>query len=135
MVVGVLQAELSIPGAASLKDKRRVVRSLKDRLHREHQVSVAEVAAHDRLNLAVLGITLASAEGRRAGEVLDAVEGKLRKLLDAELVSIQREILDGGAVLVGEGSVGDPDLDREMLAYGLEEQSGNPPAARGEDLL
>ena len=43
MVVGILQFELLVPGATSLKDKRRVVKSVKDRLHREHLVSVAEV--------------------------------------------------------------------------------------------
>ena len=48
MVVGILQIEVSIDGSTSLKDKRRVVSSLKDRLHREHQVSVAEVDLLER---------------------------------------------------------------------------------------
>ncbi|MFW6059083.1 MAG: DUF503 domain-containing protein, partial [Phycisphaeraceae bacterium] len=60
MVIGVLQIELMIDGSTSLKDKRRVVKSLKDRLHREHMVSVAEVEAEDEMGRAVLGITMAS---------------------------------------------------------------------------
>jgi uncharacterized protein YlxP (DUF503 family) len=91
----VLQAELRMPWAESLKDKRRVVRSVKDRLHREHQVSVAEVAAHDLLTVAVLGVALASTDGRRAGDVLDAVERKLRELPDAEVAAVDRQILRG----------------------------------------
>ncbi len=42
--VGILQFELLIRQRRSLKDKRRVVRSVRDRLHREHLVSVAETA-------------------------------------------------------------------------------------------
>ena len=95
MVIGVLQFELLIHDAQSLKDKRRVVRSVKDRLHREHQVSVAEVAAHDILNVAVLGVACVAPDGRRAGEVLDAVSDKLRRLTDAELGDTMRQILRG----------------------------------------
>ena len=42
MTVGVLQLELSIPSAFSLKDKRQVVKSLKDRIAHAHNVSVAK---------------------------------------------------------------------------------------------
>ena len=45
MHVGVLQLELSITDAMSLKDKRRVVLSLKDRIAHGHNVSIAEVGA------------------------------------------------------------------------------------------
>ena len=47
MTVGVLQLELSIPSAFSLKDKRQVVKSLKDRIAHAHNVSIAEVGALD----------------------------------------------------------------------------------------
>ena len=47
MTVGVLQLELSIGDAMSLKDKRRVVLSLKDRISHAHNVSIAEVGALD----------------------------------------------------------------------------------------
>ena len=43
MKIAVLQFDLSIHDAESLKDKRRIVQSLKDRLHRDHLVSIAEV--------------------------------------------------------------------------------------------
>ncbi|MEM7628579.1 MAG: DUF503 domain-containing protein [Planctomycetota bacterium] len=102
MVVAILQAELAIPGAASLKDKRRVVKSLKDRLHREHQVSVAEVAAQDIHNVAVLGVAMVSGSGEVAGATLDRVENKLRGLLDAEVVATMREILQGDAGEMGD---------------------------------
>src|ERR1041384_8063343 len=65
MVIGLLQFELVIHGSESLKDKRRVVRSVKDRLHREHMVAVAEVASQEVLNLAVLGLACVGSDGAR----------------------------------------------------------------------
>ncbi len=93
MVIGILQVELAIHGAESIKDKRRVVHSLRDRLHREHLVSVAEVGNADRADRARLAIALAGADGRRVGEVLDAITGKVRAALGAELMASRRQII------------------------------------------
>ena len=57
MVVGVLQFELLIHGASCLKDKRRVVHSLRDRLHREHLVAFAETGALEKHNLALCAVS------------------------------------------------------------------------------
>ena len=95
MVIGILQLELTIDGATSLKDKRRVVRSLKDRLHREHQVSVAEVDALDSLRTAILGIVLATNDVSRCQSVLDKLIEKVRAGRDYEVTDAQTEILTG----------------------------------------
>jgi uncharacterized protein YlxP (DUF503 family) len=106
VVVGVLQFDLHVPWAESLKDKRRVVRSVKDRLHREHQVSVAEVDALDSHTRAVLGIAVVAADGARAGQVLDRITEKLRALTDAELGQTRRDILRGSQIEdAGDGTV------------------------------
>lgn len=94
MVVGILQFELLIPGAASLKDKRRVVRSVKDRLHREHQVAVAEVGSQQMLNRAVLGLASVSGDGARVGRTLDSIAAKMRCLREAELGSTKRRVTE-----------------------------------------
>ena len=60
MTVGVLQVELSIPDAMSLKDKRRVVKSLKDRIAHGHNVSIAEVGALDEHRRSILGMAMVS---------------------------------------------------------------------------
>jgi hypothetical protein len=75
MVIGVLQVELLIEDAQCLKDKRRVVSSVKDRLHREHLVAVAEVDRLDAHKVAVLGIATVSNSARHA-------QGTLSRLLD-----------------------------------------------------
>jgi uncharacterized protein len=75
MVIGVLQLELSIGDAMSLKDKRRVVRSIKDRIAHAHNVSIAEVGALDEHRRSVLGLAMVSNDARY-------VQGALSKIVD-----------------------------------------------------
>jgi uncharacterized protein YlxP (DUF503 family) len=75
MTVGVLQLELSVPDAFSLKDKRRVVKSLKDRISHAHNVSIAEVGALDEHRRAIIAVAMVSNDSRY-------VEGALSKLVD-----------------------------------------------------
>lgn len=98
MVIGILQFDLLIHGAQSLKDKRRVVLSVKDRLHREHLVSVAEVDKQDMLNVARLGLALVGADSRHVGQTLDRIVAKLRAMTDAELGDVSRQVLHGEQV-------------------------------------
>lgn len=124
MIVGVLQAELRIDWAQSLKDKRRVARSLKDRLHREHQVSVAEVEAQEFHNTLVLGVAAAGSSAGQVLAMLDAVQGKLARHEEAELVACQRQILRGWAgELAGPGftETDEAALADEMLAHAEED--------------
>ena len=101
MVLGILQFEVLIPDPESLKDKRRVVQSLKDRLHREHLCAVAEVGDPDLMSVAVLGLAVVGREGQRVGEVLDQISLKLRALREAEVGEIHREIVKGEALAAG----------------------------------
>jgi uncharacterized protein len=75
MTIGVLQLELSVGDAMSLKDKRRVIKSLVDRLRNGHNVSVAEVGALDEHRRCILGLAMVSNDRRY-------VEGALSKLVD-----------------------------------------------------
>jgi uncharacterized protein YlxP (DUF503 family) len=93
MIIGILQFELLLRGSTSLKDKRSVVASLKDRLHREHQVSVAEVALQDRIGVARMALALVGSDGKHIGQTLDRITLKLRALHDAQLGDTRREIL------------------------------------------
>jgi uncharacterized protein len=95
MVIGLLQVELTIDAADSLKDKRRVVSSLKDRLHREHQVSVAEVGTQDVHRTATLGMAVVSTEVPHCQSVLDGILNKLRSGRGFVLADHKIEILSG----------------------------------------
>jgi len=120
MIIATLQFELAIHGAESLKDKRRVVKSLKDRLHREHLVSVAETSALEIPTTAVMGLAAVGSDGKRLGTVLDTIVAKLRALHDAELVSTTRELIKGKdpeEAALEEEQADSGDLDAEMLRY------------------
>src|SRR5271155_412918 len=58
MIVGSLRIRLLLREARSLKDKRQVVKSIKDRLHNGFNVSVSEVEEQDNCRIAVLGVAL-----------------------------------------------------------------------------
>lgn len=98
MHVGVLQFELIVPGSRSLKDKRRVVRSVKDRLHRQHLVSVAEVGTLDHHQTATMALALVSSSAPYISSVFDRILEKLRALPNATLGDVQRDILHAAAL-------------------------------------
>ena len=95
MVVGMMQLELRIEWSQSLKDKRRVVSSLKDRLHRHHQVSVAEVGSQDNLRIAILGIALVTNDVRYGQSVFDHILNQLRSARDCLLTDHSIQFLTG----------------------------------------
>ncbi len=74
MVVVVMRWELSIPGSASLKDKRVVIRSLKDRIRHKFNVSVAETRHQDVWTRAELTVALVASDRRFADSVADSVD-------------------------------------------------------------
>ena len=87
MTIGVLQLEISIPDAMSLKDKRRVVKSLKDRIAHAHNVSVAEVGALDEHRRSIIAIAMVSNDDRY-------VESQLSKLVDFVRLNPQASLMD-----------------------------------------
>jgi uncharacterized protein YlxP (DUF503 family) len=93
--VGLLQFEMIVHGSTSLKDKRRVVRSVKDRLHREHLVSIAEIAGLDHHRLAVMGLAFVSNSEAYVNSVLDAILDKLGRWNGAQLGEFAREVIRG----------------------------------------
>ena len=66
--------ELHLGGCQSLKDKRRILKSLKDRLHQRFNVSVAETAHHDRWQHAELACGVVATDRRQAESVLSAAD-------------------------------------------------------------
>ncbi len=92
-VVGVLTMELRIGHAHSLKEKRQVVKSLKDRLCHKFNVSVAEIDDQDLHNSAVLAAVTVSSSKDFAAKVLQSVEEESAGLLGPMLVRVDLEWL------------------------------------------
>ena len=85
--IGVLTMEINVPEAHSLKEKRHVVRSLKDRLRSRFNVSVAEIDGQDSWQRAVVAAVTVSGDHDRAQGVLQAVELEAANVLGGMLVS------------------------------------------------
>ncbi len=90
MVVGVLRLTLYIHGAASLKDKRQVLRKVVDRLRSRFNVSVAEVGDNDVWQRAVVGIVAVSNDRSFVNGVLDKCARDAGAI--AEIVNREMEI-------------------------------------------
>jgi uncharacterized protein YlxP (DUF503 family) len=97
MFIGVLRLVFQIPGAASLKDRRRVVKSFKDRVRARFPVSIAEVGDLERHQVATLGVAVVSGEAARCQEVLSAVSRAAEQANDAVLADVATEIVTFGA--------------------------------------
>lgn len=93
MIVGILTLELSIDGAMSLKDKRRAVRSLKDRLAHRHNISIAETDYLDEHRRAELGIAMVSNDARFVESCLHKIVNEVQVSRAAGLVDFTIEIL------------------------------------------
>ena len=97
MLLGILQFDVLIHDAQSLKDKRRVVLAIKDRLHREHRAAIAEVAHQDNPALARMALAIIGTDGKVVAQSLDRITAKLRGMwhgsIDAELGDTRRQLL------------------------------------------
>jgi uncharacterized protein YlxP (DUF503 family) len=118
MFVGVGRVVIQLPGARSLKDRRRVVKSLKDRLRAKLPVSVAEVGDLEQLQVATLGIAVISNETERCHEILAAALRMARVLPDAVLADVRTEVVSFG-------------LGGRSLERGIEQVLDEPPSGPG----
>ena len=104
MFVGVARHVIQIPGARCLKDRRRVVKSVKDRLRARLPVSVAEVGDVERYQVATLGVAVVSSDARLCRDVLAQATRIAGAAHDGILADVATEVIplgDGGAGIRG----------------------------------
>jgi uncharacterized protein YlxP (DUF503 family) len=92
--IGVLTLELRLEESHSLKDKRHVVKGLKDRLRHKFNVAVAEIDYQDLWQRSVIAVVTVSGDHARAESVLQLVEQDAAGMLGAMLVSATVEWLE-----------------------------------------
>jgi uncharacterized protein YlxP (DUF503 family) len=93
MPVGLLTLELHIPDAQSLKDKRQVLRSLKDKLRREFNVAVAELDHQDVWQRSVVGVVTLGNEEKYVQQSLQQVLHAADGILGSFLIGQKFEIV------------------------------------------
>ncbi len=92
--IGVLTLEMRLDSAHSLKDKRHVVQSLKERLRHRFNVSVAEIDYQDLWQRALVAAVTVSSDHGHAALVLQSCEREAVSMLGAELVNATVEWLE-----------------------------------------
>lgn len=92
--IGVITLEMRLADSHSLKDKRHVVRSLKDRLRKRYNVSVAEIAYQELWQRALLAAVTVASSRAVAEQTLESVEHEAAAALGPALVEVTTEWLD-----------------------------------------
>jgi len=93
MVIGALSLKLAVFGSTSLKDKRRAIKSLKDRLAGRFNASVAEVGSLDHRQQAELGVAVVANDAQFVQSCLDKIVDYVRLDRGAALVDYHVELL------------------------------------------
>ncbi|MFN8549801.1 MAG: DUF503 domain-containing protein [Polyangiaceae bacterium] len=96
MFVGVARLTLQIPGARSLKDRRQVVKSFKERVRARLPVSIAEVGDVERHQVASLGAATVGHDSTYCTKILSELRELAGTLPDAILADVRTEILSFG---------------------------------------
>lgn len=94
MVVGILKMELHLIENRSLKGKRKVVRSIVDKVKSKYNVSVAEVGSNDKWQKIEIGISAVGNDRRHVDSSLNHVFGFVESLYIAEIVKTEFEIIN-----------------------------------------
>lgn len=93
MVIGICRLELMIRENHSLKEKRRVVKQIVDRVKHRFNVSIAEVGNNDLWQSAVLGLCMVSNDRRFANQALDKIVDFIESIASADVIKSDIEIL------------------------------------------
>ena len=92
-VAGILSVQLLISSAQSLKDKRMVLRSIKDRIKSKYNVSVAELDGQDKWQTAVLGCAVIGNDQKHLNSCLQDILNFIETCRDVEIVDQRMEFL------------------------------------------
>jgi len=91
MIVACLRIRLHLPDCNSLKEKRFVLKSLKDRLRNRFNVALCEYGSQDKWQLSDLGVATVTTDTRGADSVLQSVINYIEKDGRTVLVGVERE--------------------------------------------
>lgn len=89
MVVGVCKIFIALHGNRSLKGKRRVIRSVKDKIKNRFNISIAEVDFHDYHQSAALGLCVVASDSGHANSQLQKAVNLISELTNISDVSIE----------------------------------------------
>jgi uncharacterized protein YlxP (DUF503 family) len=92
VVVGRIELTLNIPAARSLKDKRRVIKSLIARIRNQQNAAVAEVGQNDKWQICLLGAAVVSNRSEHAHRLLSTIVKMVEREHEIVLIDYTIEI-------------------------------------------
>ncbi len=92
MVTVVVRLRLDLPSVGSLKEKRRILKSLTTRIHNMYNVSIAEIGENDRLRTAILGVAVVSNSTSHAHEVMSKLVNRVEQSSETILTDYTTEV-------------------------------------------
>ena len=94
MPIALLTLEIHIADAQSLKDKRQVLRSLKDRLRAHYNVAVAELGHQELWQRSRVGVVSISGDANHLEESMETIAAESERVLGRDLISRQIEYIE-----------------------------------------
>lgn len=94
MIVGISVIELHLPEVRSLKEKRKVIKSLVDRIHNRYRVSVSETDFHDLHQRSEIGVAVVAGRGQDVDRILDGVRRLVDERFDAIVTRWEPEVIE-----------------------------------------
>jgi uncharacterized protein len=96
VTIGVLTVELHLPQARSLKDKRQVLRGVKDRLRARHNVAVSELEDNaDRWQRAEVAVVSVASQRNVLESLFETIVREIESQIPGHLVETGRHFLEG----------------------------------------
>jgi hypothetical protein len=93
MIIGTLNIDVIIVSSRSLKDKRRVIKSLKDRIRNKFNVSISETEAQDNLKYSTLSIAMVGTDRQYVNSTLSSLINFFRFFPQVRLVNYELELM------------------------------------------
>ncbi len=92
MIVGLLSIEAYLPTAHSLKDKRRILRRVLDRIRHKHNVSISEVGDNDVWQRASIAVCMVANDSAFVDSALSKIVTEIEKYLEGEIVDYSMDL-------------------------------------------
>ncbi|MFC1476209.1 DUF503 domain-containing protein [Candidatus Zixiibacteriota bacterium] len=91
-MIGALHLRLHLPGCATLKDKRRIIRSVNQRVRQKFQVAVAEIGDQDRPAFCEIEVAAVANQRAQVHRVLTAVSRVYEQRPDVEIINLEMDV-------------------------------------------
>ncbi|HOK55961.1 MAG TPA: DUF503 domain-containing protein [bacterium] len=93
MFIGTLKFEIIIPGSSSLKDKRRVIQSLQNKIKSKFNVSIAELEHQDKWQRTVIGLCFVNSEKKEIENICEKIKNMIFDNSDIMVINELSEII------------------------------------------